>query len=119
MMTNLLSLELLEDEIRAVVRAGDYKSEREAISHALEVLLAANPLLRLNTAVELYRQGKVTLSRAAELAGLEVETFKERLAEQDVPISVDETPEEVRAGAELIHRLRSIAQQAQPSPILD
>ena len=52
---NRLSLELLEDEIRAVVRARDYQSKREAISHALEVLLAANPLLRLNTAIELYR----------------------------------------------------------------
>jgi predicted HTH domain antitoxin len=58
--------------------------------------------------VELYRQSKVTLSRAAEIAGLEVETFKERLAEQGVPIPVDELPEEVRAGAELIHRLREV-----------
>ena len=108
-MANLLSLELLEDELRALVRAGDYRSKEEAIGHALEVLLAANPQLRLNTAVELYRQGKVTLSRAAEIAGLEWETFKERLAEQNVPIAVDESPEEVRAGADLIHRLREVS----------
>jgi hypothetical protein len=64
-MANLTAPELLEDEIRAVVRAGNYRSKEEAIGHALEVLLAANPHLQLNAAVELYRQGKVTLSRAA------------------------------------------------------
>ena len=105
-MANIVSPELLEDELQAVVRAGGYRSEEEAVRHALEVLLAANPHLRTQTAVELYRQGKVTLSRAAEIAQLELETFKEKLAEKDLPMEVDETPDDVRAGADLIHRLR-------------
>ena len=105
-MTSIISLELLEDELRAVVQAGDYKSKEAAIGHALEVLLAANVPLRINTAVELYRQEKVTLTRAAEIAGLELETFKARLAEQGVSILINEPPEEVRTGAELIHRRR-------------
>lgn len=108
-MANIVSPDLLEDELKAVVQAGDYKSKEEAIGHALEVLLAANPYLRLNTAMELYCRSKVTLSRAAEIAGLELETFKEHLAKQDVPIPVDELPEEMRAGAELIHRLREMS----------
>jgi predicted HTH domain antitoxin len=105
-MANLINLEFLEDELKAVVQAGAYPSKEEAIRHALEVLLAANPDLRINTAIELYRQSKVTLLRAAEIAGLELEAFKEHLAKQDVPILVDELPEEVHAGAGLIHRLR-------------
>lgn len=105
-MANIIHLESLEDELQAVVHAGDYPSQEDAIRHALEVLLVANPPLRLSTAVELYRQNKVTLSRAAEIAGVELETFKERLAEQDIVLSVDEPPEEVRAGAELIRHLR-------------
>jgi predicted HTH domain antitoxin len=108
-MASIISLELLEDELRAVVQAGDYKSKEEAIGHALEVLLAANVPLRINTAVELYRQEKVTLARASEIAGLELEAFKGRLAEQGVPIYVDEPPEEVRVGAELIRRRRQIS----------
>jgi predicted HTH domain antitoxin len=105
-MANIVSLELLEDEIQALVRAGDYRSEKEVVEHALEVLLSAHPHLRINTAVELYRQNKVTLSRATEIAGLELETFKEKLAEHDVPIRVDESLQEIRSGADLIHRLR-------------
>lgn len=105
-MTNLSSPELLEDEIGAVMRAGEYKSREDAIGHALEVLLAANPSLRINTAVELYRQSKVTLTRAAEIAGLELETFKECLVKHDVIIPIDESPEEISTGASLIQQLR-------------
>jgi predicted HTH domain antitoxin len=102
-MANSISLELLEDELKAVVQAGNYRSQEEAIGHALEVLLAAHPPLRLNTAVELYRRSRVTLSRAAEIAGVEVETFKTRLAEHGVSIPVDESPEEVRVCGGGVH----------------
>ena len=105
-MASLRTLELLEDELSAVVRAGAYHSKEEAISHALEVLLTANPQLRLHTALELYRQRKVTLSRAAEIAGLELETFKERLADQALTIPVEEEAEEVDAGVAQLRRLR-------------
>ena len=107
-MTRIIDLALLEDELTAVVQAGDYTSREEAIGHALEVLLAANPPLRINTAVELYRLGKVTLTRAAEIAGLELEAWKEQLAKRAVPILVDESSEEIRAGAELIHHQRKL-----------
>ena len=107
-MANLTAPELLEDEIKAVVRAGNYRSKEEAVGHALEVLLAANPRLRMDTAVELYRQTKGTLSRAAEIAGLELEAFKERLAEKGVPIPVDEPSQEIRAGADLVGHLRKV-----------
>ena len=32
----------------------------------------------------------MTLARAAEISGLEVEAFKQQLTEQNVPIAVDE-----------------------------
>ncbi len=105
-MTNLASPELLEDEISAVVRAGEYKSREDAIGHAFAVLLSANPPLRINTAVELYRRSKVTLTRAAEIAGLEIETFKDCLAIHNVGIPVDAAPDEISAGANLIQQLR-------------
>jgi predicted HTH domain antitoxin len=107
-MTRIIDLALLEDELIAVMQAGDYTSREEAIGHALEVLLAANPPLRINTAVELYRLDKVTLTRAAEIAGLELEALKAQLAKRDVPILVDEPSEEIRAGAELTHHQRKL-----------
>ena len=103
----LLPRESLEEELRAVVHAGAYESREEAIGHALDVLLAANPTLRVNTAVELYRQQTVTVARAAEIASLELDTFKEQLAAHGLAVRVEEGPDEVRAGAEQIRRLRA------------
>lgn len=105
-MASIVNKELLEEELRAVVQAGGYGSKEEAIIHALEVLLAANPHLRVGAAIELYRQGGVTLSRAAEIAGSEVEQFKERLAEKGVAITVAQSVDDVLTGAEQIRRLR-------------
>jgi predicted HTH domain antitoxin len=105
-MGSTTSIELLEDELSAVAQAGEYASKEEVIVHALEVLLAAHPPLRTRTAVELYRLRKITLLRAAEIAGLEIEAFKEQLAHQEVPVQVDESAEEVRSGANSIRRLR-------------
>ena len=109
MMIGVISLDLLEDELQAVMQAGNYDSKEEAIGHALEVLLAANPRLRIDMAVELYRRNRVTLARAAEVAGLEIETFKQQLAEQDVSIAVDEPADEIHAGASVIRRLRRVS----------
>ena len=107
-MVDVISQDLLDDELKAVVRVGGYKSEAEVVGHALEVLLVANPQLRINTAMELFRRSRITLTRAAEIAGLELEAFKQRLAEQGVSILVDEQADEVTAGVNLIHRLRDV-----------
>jgi hypothetical protein len=58
--------------------------------------------------MELYRHSQVTLARGAEIAGVELDTFKEQLAEAEIPILVDEAPVEVRAGADLIQGLRAV-----------
>jgi predicted HTH domain antitoxin len=105
-MANIVSLDMLEDELHAVAQAGGYESKEEVVGHALEVLLSANPHLRISTAVELYRRSSVTLSRATEIAGLDLEAFKEKLYEKQVPIHVVESSEEIKAGAESISRMR-------------
>jgi len=106
-MQGLVSVELLKDELESLVRAGYYPSAEEAIRHALEVLLTANPTLRRSVAVDLYTQGKMTLSRAAELAGVDAETFKQHLAEAGLFIEVDEPEDEVITGAKHIRQMRS------------
>jgi predicted HTH domain antitoxin len=101
-------LDLLEDELNAIMQAGGYRSREDTMVHTLEVLLAANPQLRVSTAIELYRKSAVTLSRAVEISGLETESFKDKLAEMDVSLRADELPEEIRVGAELIGHLRQV-----------
>jgi predicted HTH domain antitoxin len=102
-----IARESLQDELDALVRAGNYPSQEAAVSHALEVLLAANRDLRVRTAVELYREEKVTAARAAEIAGLDREGFREVLKAAGVEIVIDESAEDIRTGAQLITRLRA------------
>jgi predicted HTH domain antitoxin len=106
-MPPIVTPELLEPELRAVTRAGGYGSDKETIGHALETLLVANRSLRVDTAVALYRDGDVTLARAAEIAGVDSEGLKDVLAREGVARVVDEAPEDVRAGAERVKQWRS------------
>lgn len=97
---------MLQRELTAIVKAGRYPSEQDVIRHALEVLLVANAQLRVETALELYQGGYVTLSRAAEIAGLSFGKWKDTLAERGIPIRMETSPAEIFEGASLITQLR-------------
>ncbi|MCS6918899.1 MAG: UPF0175 family protein [Fimbriimonadales bacterium] len=101
-MRSVLSAETIAEEIDLVARAGGYANSRQLIEHALEVLMIANPALRRAAALSLYREGKVTLSRAAEIAGEDVEAIKLWLAEEGYERVLDIDPETVTRNAEQI-----------------
>lgn len=60
-----------------LLRIGKYENKSELITDALRALLRAKPELRRDVAVELYTKKEVSLSRAAEICGLDIENFKE------------------------------------------
>lgn len=90
----------LQEQIAAAQEAGLYASEAELIADAVRILLAARPDVRLITACRLYEQGTLSLGKAAELSGLDVEHLKRTLAERGIsrtaPESLDETTEMAR-----------------------
>lgn len=85
-----------EDEINALLRMNIYGSKDEIIADAVRVLLESKPGLRVEIAVDLYKNRKVSLWRAAEIAGLSIEEFKEVLAARSIKIEVGGTKEESR-----------------------
>jgi predicted HTH domain antitoxin len=90
----------LQEQITAAQEAGLYASEAELIADAVRTLLAARPDVRLATACRLYERGTLSLGKAADLAGLDVERLKHALAERDIsrtaPESLGETTEMAR-----------------------
>lgn len=76
--------ELMEEEVRVLVESGDYASRSDVIRDAFRTFLRRNPEKRLRVAVELYRKGKVSLMRAAEIAEMDIETFREELEERGI-----------------------------------
>jgi predicted HTH domain antitoxin len=74
----------LLDELDVLIEKGINKDRESLVGDAMRSLLRSQPELRGQLAVELYRQGRVSLSRAAEIGGTDMESFKELLREAGV-----------------------------------
>jgi len=85
-------------KLDALSRLGPWQTQDEILSRALDVLLDSFPDLRRKVALDLYQREEVTLSRAAEIAGMNRWAFRDLLHEQGVEIVMpDPTPEEMDA----------------------
>ncbi|MFQ6052578.1 MAG: UPF0175 family protein [Candidatus Hydrothermarchaeota archaeon] len=84
----------LEKEIDSLLRTEIYKNKDELIRDAIRALLEMKPNLRIEIGVDLYKRDEVTLWRAAEIAGVNLEEFKEILASRGIKIKVLGTKEE-------------------------
>ncbi len=88
---------------KMLVDMGKYSSREELMEDALRALLRTKPELRMDLAIELYKKREVSLSRAAEICGLNIEDFKELLKERGIKVMVPEvTPDELDREVELI-----------------
>ena len=76
-------------ELNILFQFGHWATTDQLLSEALETLLEKYPELRLPVALELFRQDVVSLSRAAEIAGTDLWTFKDTLRAQGIPLVVE------------------------------
>jgi predicted HTH domain antitoxin len=83
-----------EKEIDSLIRIKSYGSRDAVISDAVRALLVLKPGLKMEVALDLYKNGEVSLWRAAEIAGLCLEEFKELLASRSIRIEVGTSNEE-------------------------
>jgi predicted HTH domain antitoxin len=93
---------LLEELVDAMTRdrGVDPKVVHE---EALRLYLNTNPGFKLDGTVALWRKGRVTLAKAAEIAGLTVPEFKEVLAARGI---IRET--EGKTGEEMAEKLKAV-----------
>lgn len=98
---------IIEKEMRALIKYGYYASIDEAVKDAFRTLLNAKPNLKTVAAIELYKEGAVSLGKAAEIAGVTTVEFKDILADRGIMREVSSSSvEELEKGVELIKRLR-------------
>ena len=83
-----------EEEINSLIRTKSYSSKDEVISDALRALLVMKPGLKTEIAVDLYKTGKVSLWKAADVASMSLEEFKEILASRSIRIEIGGSTEE-------------------------
>ena len=98
--------ELVKKEIGALVKAGYYSSKSDVVKDALRAFLESKKNLRLAAAVELYRDGELTLGKAAEIANVGIVEFKEILANVGYKRTVSATRADVRRADELMKKMR-------------
>lgn len=94
---------MLDEFDEILVDIGKYPNKEELMKDALRALLRAKPELKKEIAVELFRKGAVSLSRAAEIYGSNIEDFKELLKERGIKIKIPHIPiEEIDKEVEYI-----------------
>lgn len=74
----------VDRKIKALVNAGYYSSELDVITDAIRSLFRENTELKINAAIELYKEEEVSMSKAAEMAGMNTIEFKETLSKRGI-----------------------------------
>jgi predicted HTH domain antitoxin len=87
----------LERELAAAVRAGMFQSEQEALAEVLGTFFTVKPQYRLEAAIEMFKNGEVSLERAAQKAGMNRWRFQDLLKQRGVPIEMEVDDADVRA----------------------
>jgi predicted HTH domain antitoxin len=80
---------IVDQQLEAVVRAGVFRDREHAIREAMQTLFTVRPQLRTEAAVELFRSGEISLLRAAEMAGLDFESFRLLLRDRGIPWEIE------------------------------
>ena len=75
----------LAEDIDTIATVGGYENTDAVVEDAVRELLRRRPELRISLAVEKYRSGTVSLNRAAELAEMSTESFKNELSNRGIP----------------------------------
>ena len=79
---------IYENEIDAVVKAGYYSSKSDVVRDALRLLFDTKTNLKLSAAIEMYKSGKITLGKAAEIADMNIISFKEILKDRGIKVEI-------------------------------
>src|SRR3990172_8514737 len=85
---------MIQEEVYAAADTGLYDSAGEFMADAIRTLLAARPDVRVAMSCALYERGALSLGRAVELSGLDIERLKEALSLRGISREAPEGPTE-------------------------
>ena len=94
---------ILTQRVGILIERGIFKDDESLRASAYRSLLTLRPELKVEIALYLYEQEEVTLGRAAEIAGVSREEFKEILASRGIERKIPlRSPEQVEADVQLL-----------------
>ncbi len=99
----IMDVNVITEGINSLIRAGYYKSREKLLGDTFRTMREVRPTLKIEMAVELYKTGKISLSRAAEIVGTSAEGFKNILEQRGIKRIVKAPSEDkIKRGVELI-----------------
>ncbi|MGQ9553592.1 MAG: UPF0175 family protein [Anaerolineae bacterium] len=105
-MRKVMEASTLLEELDVLIERGIYESRDTLLKDAMRSLLRSKPELRVQLAIGLYTRGRVSFSRAAEIAGVDIESLKELMREVGVTRIIPPVGEAVHHEVEHLMRLR-------------
>ena len=99
--------EIVKKEVKALIKSGYYDSVDEVASDAFRTLLNVKPDLKMTAAIELYKEGRISLNKAAEMVGVSTIEFKDILSNRGIVRKIgSRNKEELEKGVKFIKKLR-------------
>jgi len=97
---------IIEKQVDALIKGGYYPNRAEFVEDAIRAFFELRKEMKIAAAVELYKREEVTISKAAELSGLNMEEMKRALADRGVEIKRGFTKNRKNAASELSRIMR-------------
>ncbi|MEA3255288.1 MAG: UPF0175 family protein [Candidatus Altiarchaeota archaeon] len=99
--------EMLKEEADLYVKSGYFENRSELIREAIREFLEKLERNKIKIAVDMYRKGRISLGRAAEISGLGYEKMKDAFIERGIPIrrgpqTIEELKEDYDIAKELL-----------------
>ena len=88
MTENIILPELIESEIDALVKCGMYSSKSELLRKAFLSLWEGNTELKIAASIRMFLDKEISLAKAAQIAGLNREEFKNVLRKKGIKIEI-------------------------------
>jgi len=97
---------IIEKQIDALIKGGYYTNRAEFVEDAIRAFFELRKEMKIAAVVELYKREEISISKAAELAGLNIEEMKTVLADKGVEIKRSFTKNRKTAASELSEMMR-------------
>ena len=111
----MITNDSLLEQVDILVERGLFVNREALLRDAIRALLRSRPELRQQFGIELYNAGETSLARAAEISGVDLETFKELLREAGVVRTVTPVGEAIHDEVDRIVHLQEIDHQNEDS----
>jgi predicted HTH domain antitoxin len=83
-MIKLTRSKVVDEGIDSLIHSGYFKNKEKLMDEAFRTLLEVKPEIRVEIAVELYKEEKVSFGKASEIAGISQEGFKKILKSRGI-----------------------------------